>query len=238
MRLADQYEPSADLFEKVQRSIDEDRAHRARVRRILGWVALGLLVVVVVVALTARIEGGRVTMRFVVLEGLVSAIMVALVVVMGPAIRRFGKTYERAVFHAAPETGVRFLRLLDIAYYLVFTGYVLVTMRFEPMPEWGSALRLDGLIKVELERLSGLLLVMGLLHVLLLLTLPVVGLVVSANERRVRRGRLGPAAPPPDRVAERVDSVVTIAAWVIGVLVALQLAGIVINLVLVGMSGP
>ncbi len=142
------------------------------------------------------------------------------------------------MFAASPRTGVRFLQLLDIAYYLIFSAYIFLTFQFEPTPAWGRVDSLGAWLGGQLERLAGLLMTMGVLHALLLVALPVVGLVVSANERRWRRARLGLAAPPPDPIAQRIDTVITVVAWILAALVALQMAFLVINLVLVGMGGP
>lgn len=237
LRVADDYEPSPDLFDKVWRSIEEDAAHRVRVRRTVLWLGAAVAVIVLVLWPFVDFSDGRPAMDFAVLEWLVTAVMAAVVLVMGPAIRRFGELFEQQVFAASPDTGVRFLRLLDIAYYLIFSAYIFLTLQFEPTAAWGPVDSLGAWTRGQLERLGGLLLTMGALHALLLLALPVVGLVVSANERRWRRARLGAAAPPPDPVAQRIDMVITVSAWVLAALVALQLAFIVINMVLLGLGG-
>ena len=97
-RTADQYQPSPDLFAKVTRSIHEDAAHHRRVRRVaisaavaVGFIALYLLLAV------DRIDGAFV-MPFWTLEVLVTGVMIALVLVLGPAIRRFGDAFEGDVF--------------------------------------------------------------------------------------------------------------------------------------------
>ena len=232
LHAADDYEPSPDLFAKVQRSIDEDAAHRRRVRRVFAWLAVGIAAVLGYLALTVDVAGGTVTMSFRALEVLMTALMVVVVAVLGPAIRRFGETYEREVFSAGPETGARVLRLLDIAYYLVFGAYILMTLVFDPALEFGGTL--TDWIRAELVRLGGLLLMMGLLHVALLLALPVAGLVFSANQRQIR---LAHGAVSTDPLVGRTDKAITIAAWIIAGLVVLQLVGIVLNLVLLGVGG-
>ena len=232
LHAADDYEPSPDLFARVQRSIDEDAAHRRRVRRVVGWLASGVVALLVYLFLTVDVVDGSVTMSFRALETLVTVVMIVVVAVLGPAIRRFGETYERAVFSAGPETGARVLRLLDIAYYLVFGSYILMTLVFDPTLEFGGTLA--DWVRAELVRLGGLLLMMGVLHVALLLALPIAGLVFSANQRQMR---LAGGAVSTDPFAGRVDRVITIGAWVVAAIVVLQMLGIVFNIVLMGAGG-
>jgi hypothetical protein len=54
-----------------------------------------------------------------VLELLVDLLLVAIVVVLGPLIKRFGKGYAAEVFRAGPRTGKAYLLLMDIAYSAV-----------------------------------------------------------------------------------------------------------------------
>ncbi len=233
LRSADDYAPSPDLFAKVQRSIDEDRAHRRRVREVILWLLAGAAVVSLYVLATASVEDGRVEMPFASLEILVTAIMIVVVAVMGPSIRRFGETYERAVFAGSPETGSQVLRLLDVAYYLVFGAYIVMTLQFQPpsdLPLADSQFT-DALFFEAGVRLGGLFLLMGVLHVALLLALPVVGLVHSAN---LRRARIATGAESTDAVANKIDRAITVSVWIVAALVLFQLLtgvlGIVIGL--------
>jgi hypothetical protein len=234
---ADQYEPSADLFAKVIRSIEEDAAHRRRVRLVLASIATTIVAIGAFVALTARTVDGHLEMPFAALEGLTIAVLIGLVVVLGPAIRRFGQTYEATAFGVAPETGRRVLRLLDIAYYLIFAGFILITTHFAPPAGWGPPRRLGSWVHHELERVGGFLLLMGVLHVALLLALPIVGLVLTSNWRRDRRAEAGDSAPPANPWAERVDKFITVFAWVLAGLVLLNLLQLALGLV-VGLGGP
>lgn len=238
LRVVDTFQPSPDLFVKVRRSIEEDAAHRRRVRGVVAALGLGVLVLAGFILATGRLEGGRFELPFWALELAITVVMVVVVVVMGPAIRRFGEQYEQAVFHAAPATGTRFLRLLDVAYYLLFGAYTLMTLQFDPAEVWRPVGHLGVWVENELVRLGGLLLLMGILHAVLLLLLPVVGLVFSSNERRARRAVLGAGAPAATRLANRVDRVVTVLAWAIAALVAFQLVTTVIEVVLIGAGGP
>jgi NADH:ubiquinone oxidoreductase subunit 3 (subunit A) len=218
LHAADSFEPSPDLFAKVQRSIEEDALHRRRVRRVIGWAGLTAILVAVYLALTVRTSDGALAMSFRALELLTTLLMVALVVVLGPAIRRFGETYERDVFRSAPDVGSNVLRLLDIAYYLIFGSFIVMTLVFDPAVQFDS--NLAAWIRGELDRIAGLLLLMGLLHVVLVIALPVVGLVHAANERRLR---MEGGAESSDASADRIDRAITIAAWLIAAVVVIQM---------------
>jgi hypothetical protein len=181
---ADRYVPSPDLFERVRRSIEEDRAHRRRVRLAVALVSAGGALVAGYLAALAEVVDGRVTWPWWSLELLTTALLVVLVVVLGPLIRRFGRIYASAVFAAHPPTARRFLALLDIAYYLVFSAYILIEARVRPELAW---LRPDGLaehVTYLTARVAGLLLLMGLLHSITIVTLPVIGLVFADSWRR------------------------------------------------------
>ena len=182
----DRVEPSTDLWSRVVHSIDEDRAHRRRVvRSIMATVAV-LLALVAVGAASVRegVFGTYVDRPVMAALELVGAILV--VVVMGPAIGRFGRNYVHDLLPTSTQFAAMFLRLLDVAYYLVFAGYILLTTRFEF--ELGVAGRpaAPGLAQ-QLEeaaiRLGGLLLVMGVLHAVTLVVLPLVALVHNSTRQ-------------------------------------------------------
>ena len=65
LRAADDFDPSPDLFAKVQRSIDEDAAHRRRVRRAVAWATASVVAAVVYLLVTVSVTDGVVTMPFV-----------------------------------------------------------------------------------------------------------------------------------------------------------------------------
>lgn len=229
--VADAFEPSPDLFARVRGSIEEDRAYRRRRARVLLAVTAWIAVLAIVLMAGWAADGTR--LPFWAIQVTSTALMVSVVVVGGPVIRRYGERFEAAVFHADPATGSHVLRLLDIAYYLVFGAYVLMTLRFAPTVPWAGTGRIIG---EELDRIGGLLLLMGLMHAALVLALPVVGLVFTANERRIRRARAGLPKKGTDLVVERIDTVITVLAWIAGALLALDAIVIVIQLVL-GLSG-
>ena len=120
---ADTYQVSPDLFARVRRSIAEDRAHRRRVRAAVAWSLAGLLSVAVYLVALAEVVDGRVTWPWWALEALTAAILITLILVLGPLIRRFGGIFASSVFVAHPSTARHFLRVLDVAYYLVFTAF-------------------------------------------------------------------------------------------------------------------
>ena len=224
---ADEYLPSPDLFAKVRRSIEEDLAHRHRVRRALSWAGGGLAAAVVWVAAFLDFTDGTATMPWWALEVLTAAVLITVVFVLGPLIRRFGTELTLEVFRSNRATSNRFLALLDIAYYLVFTAYVVISTSFSSQTDWGGTLA--GQLEHELMRVGGLLLVMGILHALTIAVLPVMGLVFASNWRRAARQALGPAAPDPDPRAEQADRVATVIVWVVAGLVALEAAGLIFS---------
>ena len=234
LRGADEYAPSPDLFAKVQRSIDEDAAHRRRVRRALTWAAAGFAAAVVWVVAFLDIADGTVTMPWWTLEVLTAAILSTIVVVLGPVIRRFGMVLTLEVFRSNQATSQRFLALLDIAYYLIFSAFILMTTNFSAEVEWGG--RLAAQAELELMRLGGLLLLMGILHALTIAALPVMGLIFASNWRRAARATLGDQAPDPDPRAEKADRVATVIVWLavagIGAFVLLNIIPAILGAVL------
>jgi hypothetical protein len=180
----DHYEPSPDLFWRVQRSIEEDHAHRRRIRLAIALVTGGVVAIAGYVAVFLEFVDGEPTMPWWSLELLTTAILIALVLVLGPLIRRFGKLYAGAVFAANPPTTQRFLALIDIAYYLIFAGFILLSSHFEPWPEWVRPGGFRVHVEFALERVGVLLVMMGVLHSLTIVTLPVIGLVFSSGRQR------------------------------------------------------
>lgn len=164
-----------DLFARVRRSIDDDIARR-RWRRSAGGAVLTF---VALLALTAAalgdIDHGRFTMSWWLIELLTDVVLVAIAVVLGPFIKRFGRAYAADVFRANPRTGKSYLVLTDVAYYLIFSAFILFTVSFEN--GWDS--RADQW-KAEVARVGGILLIMGVLHALNVVALPVIGQMLSS----------------------------------------------------------
>ena len=111
----------------------------------------------------------------------VGALIVALLI-LGPLIKRFGRSYAADVFRANPRTGKSYIVLMDVAYYLIFTAYILFTTRFEPDRGWGDTVGAEQL-RAETVRLGGMLLLMGILHGANVLSLPIVGRLLGLSRR-------------------------------------------------------
>lgn len=203
LREVDAFEPSRDLFSRVERSVAEDRSYRAR-RRLL--VLSALLVIAAAGAwvaasagtgLTGRltVDGWRLALAFVAVAG-------GIVVALGPHIRRFARSFVDDVFHLSPETGGRFLDVLDLAYYVLFAGLILVDA-----DAWGLGDRqlLYPALEGFAHRLGVLLLAMGVLHATNIAFLPVLGLVYNSLARADMRRRAGALAPPESARARALD---------------------------------
>jgi hypothetical protein len=197
LRTADQVEPSPDLWTRIVHSIEEDQAHRRRVI-ISTAAAIGTLGALFFVGLLGLTDGplGR-FVRLPVMELIETIALVALVAVLGPAIRRFGRGYAVDLWPVTPATATALLRLLDVAYVLVFGGFILMTVDFDIDAAASSVPALDCVraavechtVQAQIEdaliRVGGLVLIMGLLHAVTIMALPVVALV--SNSTRVGR---------------------------------------------------
>lgn len=188
----DRIEPSDDLWTRVVHSIDEDRAHR---RRVLVSASISLLVLIGLAAIgAASMRSGRYGsyVHRPTMEVLEAIGLAAIVLALGPAIRRFGRHYAEDLFPAERTLAANMLRSLDIGYYLVFTAYILMSTQFEF--ELGVAGRRASIDLAEqlaaaAGRLGGLLLLMGLLHAVTLIALPFIALVHNSTRRRRRLPR-------------------------------------------------
>jgi hypothetical protein len=173
-------EPSPDLWSRVVHSIEEDRIHRRRV--LVSFVTVTLVTVALfVIGLLNVINtpNGR-QVRLPAMELIEAIALVALVAVLGPAIRRFGRGYAHDLWRTTPELPGSLLRLLDVAYLLVFGGYILLTTSFD----FGrSTVVVAEQVEAVLQRVGGLLLIVGLLHAATITTLPLIALV--SNSTRV-----------------------------------------------------
>jgi len=118
-----------------------------------------------------------------VIELITNVILVAIVVVLGPLIKRFGRAYAGDIFRGNPRTGKSYLVLMDVAYYLIFTAYVLFTITLSLPPDWSESARdpLGDQLQHEVSRVGGMLLVMGVLHGLNVLSLPLVGRLLGLS---------------------------------------------------------
>jgi hypothetical protein len=133
---AAQVAESPDLFARVVRSIEDDRRRRRRRRRGALGVALLLCGLAALLLAVIDVRKGDVLMDWWVLELITTGVLVGLALYLGPLIKRFGRAYAADVFRANPRTGKSFIVLTDIAYYLIFTSYILFTLTFELQGAW------------------------------------------------------------------------------------------------------
>ena len=123
-------------------------------------------------------------MNWWVFEFILVAVLATIVTVLGPLIKRFGKGYAADVFRANPRTGKSYLVLMDFAYYLIFGAYTLFTIRFARDVGGGWTQEVSApQLQASVARVGGMLLLMGLLHGLNVLSLPVIGRLFSLNRR-------------------------------------------------------
>ena len=117
-----------------------------------------------------------------VLELITVGVLVVGLAALGPLIKRFGRSYAADVFRANPRTGKSYIVLMDIAYYLIFTAYILFTTVFERQSGWAETVNGDQL-RSETVRIGGMLLIMGILHGANVLSLPIIGRLLGLGRR-------------------------------------------------------
>ena len=179
---AAQVEESPDLFARVKGSIEDDakrRTWRRQVGAVAGGAFAGLLGLI---AAGSDFQEGELLMTWWMLELLTSAVLVTLVIVLGPFIKRFGRSYAAEVFRSNPSTGKSFLVLMDFAYYLIFGAYILFTPVFEQPNNWTDTVGAVQL-QVELAKVGGIFLILGVLHTGNLLMLPIIGRLLTLNRQ-------------------------------------------------------
>ena len=130
-----------------------------------------------------------------VIELITNIVLVALAVGLGPFIKRFGRSYAADVFRANPRTGKSYLVLTDVAYYLIFTSFILFTVTFVEHDEWVDST--GNQLKHEVARVGGILLIMGILHAANVVALPVIGRLLSSNKRLDDGRSVGAYGVPP-----------------------------------------
>jgi hypothetical protein len=177
--------PSPDLFERVLDSIDSDRRRRRTTLVVAASVVAVLAAAtVVVLTMTPRSPKGVPEMPWWILEVGTTLVLVAIAVWLGPFIKRFGRAYAADVFHDNPLTGKSYLVLTDIVYYLIFAAFILMTANFAPV--WGN--QFTGLVTAEqvqqsVLRIGAILLIIGLLHGVNIVLMPVLGRLFSLNRK-------------------------------------------------------
>ncbi len=176
-----------DLFARVQLSLDDARARR-RFRLQLAAGCAGFVLVLAGITLAfSDFDQGRFTMPWWLIELITNIVLVALAIALGPFIKRFGRSYAADVFRSNPRTGKSYLVLTDVAYYLIFASFVLFTMRFVQPANWKRSTGEQ--LQDEVARVGGILLIMGVLHALNVVGLPVIGRLLGG-------GRRSDGAPP------------------------------------------
>lgn len=178
--------PAPDLFVRVQRSVEADRRRRRRLLRAGGAVALLVAAMSALILGLSDYQNGRLVMQWWVLELITVAILITIALWLGPFIKRFGRSYAADVFRANPRTGKSFIVLVDIVYYLIFTAYIFFLVRFEPERAWGETVN-AAQIQASVARIGGILLIIGVLHGLNLLLMPVLGRLFSLNRHLDQR---------------------------------------------------
>ena len=179
---ATQVEESPDLFARVKGSIEDAarrRTWRWRVGAIAGAAIVGLLGPI---AAATEYQEGELLMTWWMLELLTTAVLVTLVIVLGPFIKRFGRSYAAEVFRSNPSTGKSFLVLMDFAYYLIFGAYILFTLVFDRFDDWPQTVG-AAQIQFEVAKVGGIFLILGVLHSGNLLMLPIIGRLLTLNRQ-------------------------------------------------------
>jgi hypothetical protein len=176
--------PSPDLFARVMDSVDNDRHRRRRLRVAIAGVAALLLAAATALALVIQSTQGETAMPWWTVEIATNAILVAIALWLGPFIKRFGRAYAADVFHDNPLTGKSYIILTDVVYYLIFTAYILFTVQLERHEDWGFGTAVSAAqIQFSLFRIGGILLIIGILHGLNIVLMPVLGRLFSLNRR-------------------------------------------------------
>lgn len=237
LHAADDYEPSPDLFARLHRSIEEDRAHRRRVRVASGLALIGAALIIGFLMVVAQPGArGGVTIPKWSLELMTTLVLLTVLLSLGPVLRRLGRPLLLEVFHLSPSTGIQFSRLLDIAYYLFFGGSIVNA--FDPT-HLGRAIAISGdEVLVEIYQIASFLLQLGVAHVANLIFLPVIGLLFTSLSRRAARRSAGSQSPPESTAARKADRIASAIVMTATLLVmAGVLALVAVVLVSIGLSG-
>jgi len=179
---AQQIEESPDLFARIKGSIEDERKRRAWRWRGARFAAAAVAALMALVASVTEYQEGALLMDWWIFEAITGGVLIAIVIVLGPFIKRFGRSYAAEVFRANPGTGKSFIVLMDFAYYLIFGAYVLFTLLFRPLSSWAPMVNAVQ-FKDETMKVAGILLLMGVLHGVNLLILPIIGRLLMLNRQ-------------------------------------------------------
>jgi hypothetical protein len=179
---AAQVSPAPDLFSRVADSIAADRRRRQLLLRGVGVILAAFAALISLGLGMSTYSNGRLVMPWWALEVISTIVLIAMALWLGPFIKRFGRAYAADVFKANPLTGKSYIVLTDIVYYLIFTAYILFTSRFEPDTGWRATVTASQ-AQVSVFRVAGILLIIGVLHGLNIVLMPVLGRLFSLNRR-------------------------------------------------------
>lgn len=108
-------------------------------------------------------------------------------------IRRAGRGYAAEVFESTPHIGTAFTTLADLAYYLVFTAYILFNVNFERPARHDAQGNFVGYrweetvgaaqLQDSVSSLAGICLIIGVLHGVNVFVLPFVGSVLALRAK-------------------------------------------------------
>jgi threonine/homoserine/homoserine lactone efflux protein len=179
---AAQVSPAPDLFSRVADSIAADRRRRRLLVRGVGVIIAAVAALISLGLGMSTYSNGRLVMPWWALEVISTIVLIAMALWLGPFIKRFGRAYAADVFKANPLTGKSYIVLTDIVYYLIFTAYILFTSRFEPDTGWRATVTASQ-AQASVFRVAGILLIIGVLHGLNIVLMPVLGRLFSLNRR-------------------------------------------------------
>lgn len=172
-------EGGPDLLDRIEMAIAADERRRIRVRRVVAGASA---LVMAVIGLTTWMVQGGTDMDWWILELITTATLFGIAFVLGPLIRRYGKSYVADAFAPNAATGKTFIVLADVAYYLIFTAYILLTTSFQQRTAWGVFGNVTPeQIQHEVARVGGILAIIGILHAVNLFLMPLVGRLLDRD---------------------------------------------------------
>jgi hypothetical protein len=191
--------PSPDLYDRIVESIEADRQRRRHGLTVLAGALVTAAVATAAVLILTPTPNGALAMPWWIVEIATTLVLVAIALWLGPFIKRFGRAYAADVFHDNPLTGKSYIVLTDIVYYLIFAAYILMTSNFAPSVDWNNVA--TGLVTAEqvraaAVRIGGILLVIGILHGLNIVLMPVLGRLFSLNRKLSETQRERDPVPP------------------------------------------